>query len=67
MCDVKNFRAVHLYPHRFLGAIGHHEKGFGVERLDVSGSGGLVASVSHDQRIKFWNIEYLEVCSVRYP
>ena len=50
-----------MYPHRFLGAVGHHSGGFGVERLDVSSTGEIVASISHDQRVKFWNIQYLEV------
>lgn len=54
-------RAVHLYPHRFIGTVGHHEHGFSVERLDISGEGELLASISHDQKIKFWNIKYLEV------
>ncbi len=55
------FRAVHLYPHRFVGAVGHHEGRFPVEKLDVSSTGELVASISHDQMVKFWNISYLEV------
>ena len=24
-CEDGNVRAVHLYPHRFLGVVGHHE------------------------------------------
>ena len=54
-------RAVHLFPHRFIGTVGFHENNFPVERLDVSGSGEMLASISHDQKIKFWNIKYLEV------
>jgi hypothetical protein len=62
----KNFlfvfsRAVHLYPHRFIGTVGHHEGRFPIERLDISASGEIIASISHDQRIKFWSIKYLEV------
>jgi len=30
---------VHLYPHRFLGIIGHHEDEFPIERLDVNTTG----------------------------
>eukprot|EP00095_Tigriopus_kingsejongensis_P004957 maker-scaffold96_size378025-snap-gene-0.18 protein:Tk04957 transcript:maker-scaffold96_size378025-snap-gene-0.18-mRNA-1 annotation:"wd repeat-containing protein 55" len=59
-CEDGTLRAVHLYPHRFLGAVGHHEGNFPIERLDVSANGEFVASVSHDQRVKFWNIAYLE-------
>ena len=59
-CEDGAIRAVHLYPHRFLGTVGHHDGGYPVERLDVSASGELVASMSHDSKIKFWNISYLE-------
>ncbi len=32
-----------------------------MEKLDTSGTGELVASISHDHKIKFWNIAFLEV------
>jgi WD40 repeat protein len=41
--------------------VGHHEGRFPIERLDISASGEIIASISHDQRIKFWSIKYLEV------
>ena len=53
--------AVHLYPHRFLGAVGHHDDNFGVDRIDVSAGGDIVASIAQDAKVKFWNIGYLEV------
>ena len=65
-CEDGAIRAVHLYPHRFLGTVGHHHGDSGrpvdfpIEKLDVSGSGDIIASTSHDQRVKFWNIAYLE-------
>lgn len=59
-CEDGNVRAVHLYPHRFLGVIGHHEDEFPIERLDVNTTGEIVASISHDNRVKFWNVTYLE-------
>eukprot|EP00092_Neocalanus_flemingeri_P023196 GFUD01025153.1.p1 GENE.GFUD01025153.1~~GFUD01025153.1.p1 ORF type:complete len:471 (-),score=144.87 GFUD01025153.1:1127-2539(-) len=59
-CEDGNVRAVHLYPHRFLGVVGHHEDEFPIERLDVNTSGEIVASISHDNRVKFWNVTYLE-------
>lgn len=65
-CEDGAIRALHLYPHRFIGTIGHHHGDggravdFPIEKLDVSGSGNVIASTSHDQRIKFWNISYLE-------
>jgi len=59
-CEDGVIRAVHLYPHRFVGTVGHHEDHFPVEKVDVSAEGDLIASISHDQRVKFWNIKYLE-------
>lgn len=59
-CEDGNIRAVHLYPHRFLGVVGHHEDNFPVEKLDVNTTGELVGSISHDNRVKFWNVAYLE-------
>ena len=51
-CEDGNIRAVHLYPHRFLGVVGHHEQEFPVERLDVNTSGEIIASISHDNRLE---------------
>jgi len=59
-CEDGNLRAVHLFPHRFLGVVGQHEQEFPVERLDVNTSGEIIASISHDNRVKFWNVAYLE-------
>ena len=49
-CEDGNVRAVHLYPHRFLGVVGHHEGELPIEKMDVSGSGEMIASISHDNR-----------------
>ena len=49
-CEDGNVRAVHLYPHRFLGVVGHHEGELPIEKMDVSGSGEVIASISHDNR-----------------
>ena len=51
---------MHLYPHRFPGSIGHHTDNLPIEKLDISADGEIVASISHDQKVKFWNIAYLE-------
>ena len=40
--------------------MGHHDKSYPIERLDVSHDGALIASISHDECVKFWNISYLE-------
>lgn len=57
-CDDGKIRAVHLFPHRFLGVVGHHR--FPIERLDISTCGHYVASTSHDGRVRFWNISYFD-------
>lgn len=59
-CEDGAVRAFHLYPHRFIGQVGHHEGEMPVEKMDVSEAGDIVASIGHDQRVKFWNIAYLE-------
>merc|ERR1712200_82057 len=54
-------RALHLYPHRFVGTVGHHKKNAAVDKLDVSHGGSIIASISReDESVKFWNIKYLE-------
>jgi WD40 repeat protein len=50
-------RAVNIHPNNFLGVVGAHEE-FPVERLALNHNGELLASISHDQCIKFWNIGY---------
>ena len=50
-----------MYPHRFVGTVGHHENSFPIEKMDVSSTGEILASISHDNCVKFWNISYLEV------
>ena len=49
-CEDGAIRAVHLYPHRFLGVVGHHEGELPIEKMDVSSSGEVIASISHDNR-----------------
>ena len=46
-------------PNRLLGLVGQHED-FPVENLSRSHCKRFVASCSHDQKIKFWNIEGIE-------
>lgn len=52
------FRATHLFPQRHLGVVGQHQ--LSVESLDISNDGQFIASCSHDQKIKFWNVKYFE-------
>lgn len=53
-----NLRASHLFPHRHLGIVGQHE--LSIENIDISDSGEFIASSSHNNDIKFWNIKYFE-------
>ena len=50
-----------FFVFRFVGTVGSHEKSYPVEKMDISHDGSLVASISHDECVKFWNIKYLEV------
>ncbi|XP_013200488.1 WD repeat-containing protein 55 homolog [Amyelois transitella] len=51
-------RAAHMFPQRQLGIVGQHR--LPVERLDISYDGQFIASCSHDNDVKFWNISYFE-------
>lgn len=51
-------RGMHVVPGRNLGIVGQHS--LGIEALDISNNGELIASSSHDNDVKFWNIKYFE-------
>ncbi|CAG4944885.1 unnamed protein product [Colias eurytheme] len=51
-------RAAHMFPQRQLGVVGQHT--LPVERLDISHDGQYIASSSHNNDVKFWNISYFE-------
>ncbi|KAJ9581790.1 hypothetical protein L9F63_003859 [Diploptera punctata] len=55
-------RGLHFFPQRHLGVVGQHQ--FAVESLDISYDGEFIASCSHDQVIRFWNIKYFEEVAV---
>ncbi|CAH1957467.1 unnamed protein product [Acanthoscelides obtectus] len=57
-CEDGNLRATHLFPHRHLGIAGQHN--LSVENVDICNTGKFIASSSHDNDIRFWNIEYFE-------
>lgn len=38
-----------------------------VETMDVSNDGTLIASASHDNDVKFWNVEYFETLNNQVP
>lgn len=51
-------RAMHLVPGRILGIVGQHS--LAVEAMDICNTGEFIASSSHDNDIRFWNIKYFE-------
>lgn len=51
-------RAMHVAPGRNLGIVGQHS--LGVEALDICNTGEFIASSSHDNDIRFWNVKYFE-------
>lgn len=55
-------RATSLFPHHHLGVVGQHS--LSIEALDISGDGTLIASSSHNNDIKFWNVKYFEALNV---
>lgn len=57
-CEDGNLRASHLFPHRHLGIVGQHE--LSIENVDICKDGTFIASSSHNNDIKFWNIQYFE-------
>jgi hypothetical protein len=52
-------RIVSVLPNKLLGVVGDHGGDFPIEAISMSFNKGLLASASHDNRIKFWNINYL--------
>lgn len=54
---------MHILPNRFVGTIGEHDN-FPVERMRLSRDGNTLASCSHDQTVKFWDVSHLETLSV---
>lgn len=51
-------RGVTLFPNRYLGVIGSHDK-FPIESLSVSHDRQLLASCSHDETVRFWDVSGL--------
>ncbi|KAM7363742.1 WD repeat-containing protein 55 homolog [Cochliomyia hominivorax] len=51
-------RAVHIAPFRNLGVVGQHS--MPVESMDINHSGELIASSSHNNDVRFWNVKYFE-------
>ena len=54
---------MNILPNRFLGVVGEHD-GFPVESLSLSHTGDMIASCSHDHKVKFFSVSELENISV---
>ncbi|XP_066287198.1 WD repeat-containing protein 55-like isoform X1 [Branchiostoma lanceolatum] len=52
-------RAVNILPNRFMGVVGEHEE-FPIEKIRITPNSEMIASCSHDQKIKFWHVAHLE-------
>ena len=50
---------MHIVPNRLLGLVGQHD-GFPVENLTRSHCKRYLASCSHDQKVKFWDVDGIE-------
>ncbi|GJQ86595.1 hypothetical protein Trydic_g7829 [Trypoxylus dichotomus] len=57
-CEDGILRASHLFPHRHLGIVGRHA--LSIECVDICNNGIFLASSSHDNDVRFWNIQYFE-------
>lgn len=57
-CEDGNLRATWMFPNRHLGIVGQHD--MSVEKVDICNNGNFIASCSHSNDIKFWNIQYFE-------
>ncbi|XP_059617255.1 WD repeat-containing protein 55 homolog [Phlebotomus argentipes] len=57
-CEDGLLRAVNTVPGRNLGVVGQHN--LAVETMDISNTGEFIASSSHDNDVRFWNIKYFE-------
>lgn len=52
-------RIINVLPNKLLGVLGEHAEGLPVERLALSGDKRLLASTSHDNAVKLWDLSLL--------
>lgn len=57
-CEDGLLRAANTVPGKQLGIVGQHS--MAVETMDICNTGEFIASSSHDNDIRFWNIKYFE-------
>ena len=53
-------RIINILPNKLIGIVGEHDEEFPVERICRSYDNNLIASISHDNVVKFWDISYLQ-------
>ena len=51
-------RVVSIFPNKMLGIVGEHQD-FPIEKIKLSRDKKYLASCSHDQTVKFWDVGYL--------
>ncbi len=59
-CFDGNIRACHILPNRFLGILGSHSSDFPIQKLCLSNDRNVCASISHDECVRFWNVENIK-------
>ena len=63
-CEDGNIRACSIQPNRFIGVIGDHTD-FPIQHLCLSSDNNTLASISHDECVKFWSVENLSQVTIR--
>ena len=63
-CEDGNIRACSIQPNRFIGIVGDHSD-FPIQHLCLSADNNTCASISHDECVKFWNVENLSEVRVK--
>ena len=52
-------RIVQMFPHKVLGVVGYHDD-FPVERMSWSHDRDFIATCSHDNLVRFWDLRFLK-------
>jgi WD40 repeat protein len=63
-CEDGNIRACSIQPNRFIGVIGDHSD-FPIQHLCLSNDNNTLASISHDECVKFWSVENISQVTIR--
>ena len=52
-------RVINISPNKLVGTVGHHDD-FPVERLAITGDRAYLASTSHDEFVRLWDISFFD-------